>query len=131
MRSGKKRVTCDQCDGKCCRYVALEIDAPTSKREYDYIRWYLLHRNVYVFVDHDGGWFVEFETDCDQLANDHSCRIYESRPRICRDHGDVDGICEHHAGTDPYGQRFATAAEFEAYLECRGVDWEWKRRADR
>ena len=46
-------VSCHNCPAMCCRYVASEIDAPTSKREYDNIRWYLMHRDVYVFIGHD------------------------------------------------------------------------------
>ncbi len=120
-------VTCDGCCARCCRYVATQIDKPRSKREYDYIRWYLKHRDVNVFIDHGGGWFVEFETPCDHLDDDHRCSCYETRPQICRRHGSGATDCEFHGATDPYQMRFTSAAEFEAWLTGRGVDWHFLR----
>lgn len=128
-RQKKHSLTCDKCHGKCCRYVAMEIDTPASKRDYDHIRWYLLHKNVYVFVDHDNDWYVEFKTDCGELAEDNACSVYDQRPHICRKHGVDDGVCEFYAESEPYQHRFSTAAQFEAYLECRGIKWRWKKRA--
>ena len=75
---------CFEC-ALCCRYIAVEIDAPTTNREYDYLVWYLLHPGVSVFVDWDGAWFVKFETRCRQLTPQGLCGIYEQRPAICRD----------------------------------------------
>ena len=58
----RKTISCMECGAECCRYIATEIDEPTCKRDYDNVRWYLLHKDVYVFVDHDDCWYVEFET---------------------------------------------------------------------
>jgi len=124
----KNKLTCESCKGTCCRYIAIQIDAPTSKREYDHMRWYLLHRGVHVFVDHDGDWFVEFKTDCSELTDDNVCGAYGKRPRICREHGDIDGICEFHAEGEPHKHRFSSAREFEAYLDRRGTKWRWKKK---
>ena len=54
---------CHGC-AKCCLYVAIEIDSPTSMTEYDHVLWYLYHESVSVFVDWEGQWFVKFDTRC-------------------------------------------------------------------
>jgi Fe-S-cluster containining protein len=107
--------------------VAIEIDKPTCKRDYDQIRWYLLHDRVTVFVDHDGDWHVEFEADCSAVGPDHRCKAYEQRPRVCRDYPGGDEECEHVAEDSPYAMRFLTAGDFETYLDAKGIDWRWKR----
>ena len=129
MTARRLPVQCDRCDAMCCRYVATEIDRPTCKRDYDNIRWYLLHRNVYVFIDHDGGWFIEFETPCECLDADGRCARYTERPRICREHGDGAVDCELHGETAPHVERFGSAEGFEAWLDERGIDWRWRRRS--
>lgn len=70
---------------QCCTYVALEIDTPTTMKEYDYIVWYLYHQNVSVFVDWEGCWYIKFETRCEHLSAVGLCDIYSSRPVICKD----------------------------------------------
>lgn len=75
---------CFQC-AKCCTYVAIEIDPPTTMKEYDYIVWYLYHEGLSVFVDWEGDWFVKFETRCKHLTPQGLCGVYESRPAICKD----------------------------------------------
>ena len=75
---------CVECEAQCCRYVAVEIDTPKTKKELDDVRWYLLHENIYVFVDHDDAWHIEFRTRCRALGDDHLCHEYADRPQICR-----------------------------------------------
>jgi hypothetical protein len=119
---------CAACKASCCRYVTVAIDEPTCKRDYDHIRWSLMHKSVFVYIDHEDDWFVEFETPCESLAEDHSCGAYGDRPKICRDHGDEDdGVCVFLADDDPHTHRFGTAREFEDYLSGRGKDWKWKK----
>jgi Fe-S-cluster containining protein len=60
---------------QCCTYVAIE----------NYIAWYLYHRDVSVFVDWEGGWFLKFETRCDHLTSQGLCDSYSSRPVICKE----------------------------------------------
>ena len=76
---------CDSCDGKCCRYFALEIDKPTTKRDFDDIRWYLAHEHIRVFVE-DGSWYLEVQNCCRHLDASSRCRIYDQRPALCREH---------------------------------------------
>jgi len=75
---------CASC-GECCRYLAVEIDAPTHNRDYDHIFWYLTHRGVSVYIDWEGDWFVEFQTTCEHLTEEATCGIYRERPEICSD----------------------------------------------
>lgn len=121
---------CLRCGGRCCQYIALEWERPSCKRDYDYIRWFLLHEHVHVFVDHAGKWHVEFQTPCQSLGSDGRCATYAERPALCREHGEkADESCEFLGEDSPYRVRFSTVREFERYLDKKGVDWRWKRRA--
>lgn len=126
-RKKRKALPCDDCGAKCCRYIATHIDRPTTKLEHDHIRWYLMHSGVYVFIDHDSDWYLEFETSCSWLADDHSCLKYESRPRICQEHGEGGDECEHVSSNVPHEIRFTTSAQYEKYLDTEGIKWRWKR----
>lgn len=116
---------CGKCEARCCRYVAIEIERPKTKRDYDFIRWYLLHDNVNVFADHDKVWYVEFRSGCSALGEDGGCTQYSSRPDICRTHASKDGDCEFF--DSPYSLRFSEAKEFETWLEGKGIDWRMKK----
>ncbi len=116
---------CHECGGSCCKYVALEIDKPVNKTDYDNIRWYLLHRNVNVFIDHERKWFVEFRSPCEALSETGACEVYEERPKICREHGNYEGECEYYSS--PYAEYFSSEQEFLAYLGNRKIDWKFKK----
>ncbi len=75
---------CSGCSN-CCEYVAIEIDKPRSVEDFDEIYWYLVHRDVWVYVEENGGWFVQFNTPCDKLRY-RLCGIYTARPQVCRDY---------------------------------------------
>jgi Fe-S-cluster containining protein len=106
---------CVDC-AQCCKYVAIEIDAPTTNTEYDYMAWYLVHPGISVFVDWNGGWFVKFETRCHHLQPNGMCGIYETRPVICREFDWKE--CERHLVDEPADKwLFRTADEFAAWLE--------------
>ena len=74
---------CDHCPAKCCRYFALTIEEPRDWEDFDFIRWYLLHERAAVFVE-DGAWFLLVNNRCKYLGDDNRCRIYHTRPDICR-----------------------------------------------
>ncbi|PKL40417.1 MAG: zinc/iron-chelating domain-containing protein [Spirochaetae bacterium HGW-Spirochaetae-1] len=118
------KAPCRDCGGKCCQYIAIEIDRPTTKKGYDFIRWYLLHKNTNVFVDHDSKWHVEFRTECEEQESQGRCEIYDRRPKICRDHGIEEGDCEYY--DLPYSLYFTTESEFITYLEGKGIDWRYR-----
>jgi hypothetical protein len=99
--------------------MAIEVDPPVSPRDFDDVRWYLLHRDVSVFRDEEGCWYVEFATPCEELDSDGRCRRYATRPALCRDHGKEPGSCEFFRTL--YTERFETVDEFEHWLaEGRG-----------
>ena len=75
---------CFEC-AKCCTYVAIEIDDPTTNTEYDQIVWYLYHQSVEIFVDWENAWHVLFRTRCNNLTSAGLCDVYERRPVICKD----------------------------------------------
>jgi Fe-S-cluster containining protein len=63
----------------------LAIDEPVNRRDYDFMRWYLLHEHATIFVD-GGTWYLLVHTTCKHLRDDHRCGIYEIRPQICREY---------------------------------------------
>jgi Fe-S-cluster containining protein len=76
-------VECTDC-GRCCTYVGVGINAPTTPRYATDVLWYLYHEKVYVYVDGDGEWSVHFEARCRNLGPDLRCGVYLDRPHICR-----------------------------------------------
>ncbi len=79
-------ISCDECDGKCCKYVVLEITGPKSVIGVEEIRWLLSHKNIFIFKDDENTWHAEFQTPCKYLDNQNKCKIYEKRSTVCRDH---------------------------------------------
>jgi len=78
-------ITCDKCNGACCRYVTVPLDEPEDKADWDHIKWLVAHQNVVVYKDNDGDWLAEFQTPCKYLK-DNRCSIYPHRPDICSEH---------------------------------------------
>ena len=109
--SEPKQVPCLSC-GLCCSYVAVDIEDPTTLRGATNILWYLYHEGVGVYTDGED-WMVTFDTRCRHLQDDNRCRIYETRPQICREFDETS--CEVNA--DDLGTTFATVPEFLTYLE--------------
>ena len=118
------RPTCTGCVAHCCRYVAVEIDRPRSKWQYDQIYWMLLHAGVSLFVDPAGKWYIEFRTRCEQLAEDNRCAIYDRRPNLCKQYEVVD--CPVWSDGEAHRLRFETAESFAAYLDGKGIDWRYR-----
>lgn len=105
---------CEKCDGRCCRYVALEIDKPETKNDFDDVRWYTAHRGVSVFVA-GKRWYLRFASRCNYLTPDKRCEIYKARPRICRKHDVAE--CEGPRGEDAMDLEFSQPSEVEAYYK--------------
>lgn len=115
---------CGRCPALCCNYISTEIDEPTSRRNFDTIRWYLMHPGTRVYCeDASGSWFVQFMSRCQNLRPDNLCGIYETRPQICRDLQPT--LCEFALGA---GDRwlFTNVEEFERWMVERE-----RRRAER
>ena len=105
---------CDKCSGLCCRYFALPIDNPTTAKDYDNIRWYLVHENVVVFIEKKQ-WYVGFMSRCKHLLDDNRCGIYEERPRICREYSTDN--CDYHGGDYNFEKLFTSAQQLRDYAE--------------
>ena len=106
---------CDYCAGKCCRYFALPIDTPDNWKQFDYIRWFLLHENATVFTD-DGTWYLLVHTKCKHLDDKtNRCRDYQNRPSICRAYSSAQCEYEDHYVYDQY---FELPEQVEEYAEA-------------
>ena len=107
------KTKCEQCTGLCCRYIALEIDKPETKKDFDNIRWYIAHQRVSVFVER-GRWYLQVREKCAYLTKENRCAIYENRPAICRRHDPEN--CEF-TGKPEYKYHFKKPAEIEAFYD--------------
>ncbi|UCE86823.1 MAG: YkgJ family cysteine cluster protein [Deltaproteobacteria bacterium] len=100
----------------CCTYMAVEIDAPTTNTEYDYIVWYLYHAGVSVFIDWEGDWYLKVDSRCEHLTDAGLCGVYENRPVICREFSFED--CEKNNTDGPPDKwLFETAEQFITWLK--------------
>lgn len=100
----------------CCRYLALPLDKPKTSRDFDDIRWYLMHDGITVFIE-DGDWYVQIPTVCRNLRPDNLCTIYETRPKICREY--KAGDCDYAGGAYGYDHVFQCEEDLQAYLKRR------------
>ena len=109
-------ILCEHCPAACCRYLALPLDKPTSARDYDDIRWYLMHQGVSVFVE-EGDWYIQYQTTCKKLGPDNLCTIYETRPAICREY--QPNGCDYSGGSYGYDHLFTHPKQIEQYYHKR------------
>jgi len=116
-------LTCNDCSAKCCKYIALEIDKPTTKKDWDNIFWYLHHQNVVVFIDQENDWMIEFKTPCKHLLQNKKCEIYDNRPLVCRTHTQKD--CEFHNSEKPYKHEFSSADDLKKYLQEKMIKYQF------
>jgi Fe-S-cluster containining protein len=113
---------CDQCAGLCCRYFVLEIDKPETRRQFDDVRWYLVHENTFVFVE-KRKWYLGVYARCKHLQSDNRCGIYDKRPKICREYSTEN--CDYHGGEYDWEVLFTSAEQLERYAQ----EWLAKERA--
>ncbi len=83
---------CNYCEAKCCRYFTVPIDRPTSFRDFEYLRWFLLHERASLFAE-GKTWYLMVHTTCKELRADNRCGIYQTRPLICHEYSTDD--CEY------------------------------------
>ncbi|HPD28789.1 MAG TPA: YkgJ family cysteine cluster protein [Phycisphaerae bacterium] len=103
---------CGKCVGLCCRYFALAIDKPETRRDFEDIRWYLLHEDTAVFVE-EGQWYLQINRKCRALMPDNRCAIYEERPPICRSYKTHN--CDWHGDQYEYERVFVDPDDMTAY----------------
>ncbi|MHC5211220.1 MAG: YkgJ family cysteine cluster protein [Planctomycetota bacterium] len=123
---------CGGCIALCCRYFAIEVDAPTEPKDFDDLKWYILHDKVELFTE-GRSWYVQVFNKCTNLGLNNECLDYENRPGICReyendfcDRDEVDGKAE-----PDNDLTFRTVPELEAYKVKWVKRWEAKRRKAR
>lgn len=107
-------VLCQYCTAKCCQYFALPIESPATAKDFDYLRWYLIHGRVSLFVDGET-WYLMVHNVCDHLQDDHRCGIYEDRPQICRIYTTDD--CEYD-GDGHYDMLFECPEQIAEFAEA-------------
>jgi Fe-S-cluster containining protein len=103
---------CGKCTS-CCEYVNIEIATPKTKDDFDEILWYLLHKNVYVWIGKKNKWHVVFLTKCKPLKKGR-CERYQTRPMLCREY--CQEKCEKANPTRDEVFAFHTQKELISYL---------------
>jgi len=112
-----KETQCGECPGLCCRYVALPIETPEDKEDYDDIRWYLCHEDITVFVEEDD-WYINIKNKCRHLSDEgYRCEIYDKRPKICRGYRHKD--CDFVEGEYDYELHFTDDKQMEEYIKIK------------
>lgn len=103
---------CDQCVALCCRYFAFEIDKPTTKRDFEDLRWYILHQDTIVFVE-AGRWYLQINRPCKALLPDNRCGVYENRPTICSEYTTKN--CDWHGDDYDYDHLFTEPEQIQRF----------------
>ncbi len=85
MTAEKNSRKCRMC-GKCCSYIAIEIDDPNTKQGFNNLIWLLMHKGTHAYCDYDNRWFIEVKAECKALAKNKLCLVHRSKPKICRDY---------------------------------------------
>jgi len=112
-----EKVTCGDCKGLCCRYVALPLENPEDREDFDDIRWYLCHENITVFVE-DDEWYINIKNKCRHLnEKNNQCKIYDKRPKICRGYETED--CELAGEEYDYELHFTNDKQMEEYIRIK------------
>ncbi|MCF7958763.1 MAG: YkgJ family cysteine cluster protein [Phycisphaerae bacterium] len=111
---------CMKCAGLCCKYLALPIETPENKGDFDDIRWYLAHEGISVFVEKED-WYINVATRCKYLDKNNMCDIYETRPKICRAYKEDN--CDFHSGDYGYDLHFTSLEDLDDYIQK-----EWKKK---
>ena len=107
------RKLCGSCT-KCCEYVNIKINTPKTEDAFDHILWYLIHRNVYIWISKKDDWYVRFNTPCKPLSKG-ICMEYKTRPMLCREYSQK--ICERHDSTKDEKYAFHSRKELLSYLK--------------
>jgi len=123
---GMGSICCEHCTGACCKYLALPLDKPKTPRDFDDIRWYLMHQGVTVFIE-DGDWYIQLPTACRHLRPDNLCGTYETRPKICREY--KAGDCDYAGGNYGYDALFQCEADLASWLQKRACNGRGSGRA--
>ena len=100
---------------------ALESILNQSFKDFEFIRWYLLHEHATVFTE-DDDWYLLVHTPCKHLGEDNRCGIYETRPQICRDY-DNDWCELDQPAEEGFQLHFRNYSELNSYCSKRFKTW--------
>lgn len=103
---------CGSCTA-CCEYVNIPIPTPKTEEDFDHILWYVLHKNVCVWIGKRNKWNIKFDTPCKPLKNGH-CNQYHTRPLLCREYSQKK--CERNNPVSEVVQLFHNQNDLLAYL---------------
>jgi len=81
----KNKDLCADCS-LCCEAVTIELDPPTDYEDLDNILWYVLHKDVVVYLDEEDDWYISFKAKCEALDDAKLCTAYNTRPNVCREY---------------------------------------------
>jgi Fe-S-cluster containining protein len=119
---------CERCTGSwCCTYFTQQIDTPKSREDFDVLLWQVSHEHTEAYKDEDG-WFLLMTMPCTHLKPNGNCGIYETRPKICRDHTsdscEIDGL----AGEEDFDLYFKNYDALRKYCRKRFKKWDkWEK----
>ena len=103
---------CEICDALCCKYIGVPLDDPETWGEFSDLEWFLHHEGISIYVE-DDDWYMNIETRCKMLDEKNQCKIYDKRPRICRNHKHDE--CEFDGRPYEFDIHFHTADELRKY----------------
>lgn len=109
---------------RCCETVSVEVDSPSTPREYDQWIWVLHHRDLALYIERPDKWFLHIETRCEQLNEAGRCRIHGRHPILCREYD--PRVCERRLPLTDQVAWFGDAPALEAWLRERRPG-QWKR----
>lgn len=90
---------CEGCGARCCRAFSIAIPTPQTERDFDMLRYYVLHDGVSIRLQDDRTWWVEVNSSCTALKPDGMCSIYNTTaPEICKE--PYIDQCERYCSTD-------------------------------
>jgi len=116
IEPGTQHHTCAvRCGARCCNYLSVPIDSPTTNADFDDLRWYLMHEDTHAYKL-DGDWHVLVERRCRHLLPNNVCGTYETRPKVCDDYD--ASSCEY-TGEVQYQEYFKNDAELDTWLAAR------------
>ena len=84
-KSRRKNNPCLECPAYCCHDLATPIDKPRENSDIEDVRWQLQYDTVSVAI-RNHRWYQVVKGRCIYLDTDNMCRIYDKRPRKCKDH---------------------------------------------
>lgn len=119
---------CERCTKSwCCTYFTQQIDTPKSREDFDVLLWQISHENTEAYKDEDG-WFLLLLQPCTHLLPNGFCGIYETRPKICRDHTSDSCEFEGLAGEDDFDLYFKNYKALRKYCKKRFKKWDkWEK----